>query len=105
MSTSATSTPVTIRCRDRGFTVTSLEPHSSWPTSRSPPVHVLPPRIGYRCGMGEWRMHALSIHEVRDMFGADEQLAARLRAIASEAFRVPPIFSASWRWDEVEFVG
>jgi hypothetical protein len=39
--------------------------------------------------MGELRMHALSIHEVRDMFGADAELAARLRAIASDTFRVP----------------
>lgn len=34
-------------------------------------------------------MHALSIHEVRDMFGADAELASRLRAIASDTFRVP----------------
>ncbi|MGJ6980761.1 DUF7691 family protein [Aestuariimicrobium soli] len=39
--------------------------------------------------MGELRMHALSIHEVRDMFGADPELAARLRAIASDSFQVP----------------
>ncbi|WP_022909454.1 hypothetical protein [Aestuariimicrobium kwangyangense] len=39
--------------------------------------------------MGELRMHALSIHEVRDMFGADAELAGRLRAIASDTFRVP----------------
>lgn len=34
-------------------------------------------------------MHALSIHEVRDMFGADAELAGRLRAIASDTFQVP----------------
>lgn len=39
--------------------------------------------------MGELRMHALSIHEVRDMFGANPDLAARLRTVASDTFRVP----------------
>lgn len=39
--------------------------------------------------MGELRLFALSIHEVRDMFGADEALAGRLRGIASDSFKVP----------------
>lgn len=39
--------------------------------------------------MGELRLHALSIHEVRDMFGANAELAGRLRTIASDIFRVP----------------
>lgn len=34
-------------------------------------------------------MHALSIHEIRDMFGAGPELSAQLRTIASDTFRVP----------------
>lgn len=39
--------------------------------------------------MGELRLHAISIHDVRDMFGADPGLAAQLRGIASNTFVVP----------------
>lgn len=37
----------------------------------------------------EVRLHAIGIDDVRDMFGAQPALAARLRTIASERFRVP----------------
>ena len=36
--------------------------------------------------MGEFRLHALAINEVRDVFGADDVLAAKLRNWALEAF-------------------
>ena len=39
--------------------------------------------------MGELRLHAISVYDVRDMFGADPDLAAELRRIASNAFAVP----------------
>lgn len=39
--------------------------------------------------MGELRLHAISVYDVRDMFGAEPGLAAELRAIASRAFAVP----------------
>lgn len=39
--------------------------------------------------MGELRLHAISIYDVRDMFGADPDLAAELRRIASNTFVVP----------------
>ncbi|MGA4507978.1 hypothetical protein ACQB6R_02965 [Propionibacteriaceae bacterium G1746] len=39
--------------------------------------------------MGELRLHAISVYDVRDMFGADDGLAAQLRQIASETFAVP----------------
>ncbi|MEL4358613.1 MULTISPECIES: hypothetical protein [unclassified Luteococcus] len=45
--------------------------------------------------MGELRMYAIGIDEVRDMFGATPQVAGRLRTIASEAFRVPRVGQAS----------
>ncbi|WP_203568513.1 hypothetical protein [Aestuariimicrobium ganziense] len=38
--------------------------------------------------MGELRMHALSIIEIRDMFGASTELAGTLRQLAGERFRV-----------------
>ncbi|WP_420174236.1 hypothetical protein [Luteococcus sp. OSA5] len=40
--------------------------------------------------MGDLRMYAISINEVRDMFGATPQVAGQLRKIASETFRVEP---------------
>lgn len=39
--------------------------------------------------MGELRLHAISVYDVRDMFGADPDLAAELRRIASNVFSVP----------------
>ena len=39
--------------------------------------------------MGELRLHAISVYDVRDMFGADPDLAAELRRIASNTFAVP----------------
>ncbi|MGA4669086.1 DUF7691 family protein [Propionibacteriaceae bacterium Y1923] len=39
--------------------------------------------------MGELRLHAISVYDIRDMFGADPGLAAQLRQIASDAFVVP----------------
>lgn len=39
--------------------------------------------------MGEFRLHALAINEVRDVFGADDVLAAKLRSWALEAFPTP----------------
>lgn len=39
--------------------------------------------------MGEFRLHAISIDEVRDIFGADEALAHRLRECARARFSVP----------------
>lgn len=39
--------------------------------------------------MGEIRLHAISIHQIRDMFGADAELAGRLRQIAADAFAQP----------------
>lgn len=39
--------------------------------------------------MGEFRLHALAINEVRDVFGADDVLAAKLRNWALEAFPTP----------------
>ena len=39
--------------------------------------------------MVEVRLYAQSIDEVRDMFGAEPETAATLRAIASDRFRVP----------------
>lgn len=38
--------------------------------------------------MGELRLHALSITEIRDMVGASPELARTLRTIAGERFRV-----------------
>ncbi|MFZ2260581.1 MAG: hypothetical protein WAV52_07565 [Luteococcus japonicus] len=40
--------------------------------------------------MGELRMYAIGIDEVRDMFGATPAVAGTLRQIASEAFRTAP---------------
>jgi len=39
--------------------------------------------------MGELRLHALSVFEIRDMFGAAPELAGRLRHLAGERFRPP----------------
>ncbi|WP_257478152.1 DUF7691 family protein [Acidipropionibacterium jensenii] len=39
--------------------------------------------------MGELRLHAISIDEVRDVFGADEAQADKLRGWAQEYFSVP----------------
>lgn len=39
--------------------------------------------------MGQIRLHAIGIDEVRDMFGADADRAATLRSLAAEKFRVP----------------
>lgn len=39
--------------------------------------------------MGELRLHAISVYDVRDMFGALPDLAAQLREIASNTFVVP----------------
>ncbi|MDN5995729.1 hypothetical protein [Acidipropionibacterium jensenii] len=39
--------------------------------------------------MGELRLHAISINEVRDIFGADEAQARTLRGWAQEHFSVP----------------
>lgn len=39
--------------------------------------------------MGELRLHAISVYDIRDMFGAAPDLAAQLRQVASEAFVVP----------------
>lgn len=39
--------------------------------------------------MGEFRLHAISIDEVRDIFGADDALADRLRECARAKFSVP----------------
>mgnify|MGYP007029351844 CR=1 FL=1 len=38
--------------------------------------------------MGELRLHAISVHDVRDMFGADADLAAELR---KPGYRCSPI--------------
>ena len=39
--------------------------------------------------MGELRLHAIGIDEIRDMFGADADRASTLRTLAAERFRVP----------------
>ena len=39
--------------------------------------------------MGEFRLHAISIDEVRDIFGAEDDLAERLRGCARAGFSVP----------------
>lgn len=41
--------------------------------------------------MGELRLHAIGITEVREMFGASPELAARLRSVATEQFRIPAV--------------
>lgn len=44
---------------------------------------------GYRKAMGELRLHAISVYDIRDMFGALPDLAAELRVIAGNAFAAP----------------
>ncbi|HSN44303.1 MAG TPA: hypothetical protein VLR88_09640 [Propionibacteriaceae bacterium] len=39
--------------------------------------------------MGQIRLHAIGIDEIRDMFGADADRASTLRSLAAEKFRVP----------------
>ncbi|WP_114560626.1 DUF7691 family protein [Desertihabitans aurantiacus] len=40
--------------------------------------------------MGALQLHAIAVEEVRAVVGADESLAARLRAVAEDAFRPAP---------------
>ncbi len=46
-------------------------------------------RARYGCGMHELRLFAISINVVRDIFGADAALAARLRDVAARSFAPP----------------
>lgn len=66
-ATTSTRTAVTMSRRVLGFTVVML-------------------RARYGCGMHELRLFAISIDDVRDIFGAEPSLAARLRDLAAAAF-------------------
>lgn len=76
-NTSAMSTPVTTRRRIFGFTVPSLRP-------------------GYRWGMPSLAVYAIGIDDVRDIFGADDTLAERLRAVAAARFATDPPVRRTW---------
>ncbi len=69
-TTTRTRTAVTMRRRVRGFTVVMLRARYGW-------------------GMLELRLFAISINGVRDIFGADAELAARLRGVAAGSFAPP----------------
>ena len=73
ISTSTTSTPVTMKRRVRGFTR---------------PIYVAVRSPGYVVHMGELRLYAIGIDEVRDVFRASPELAAELRRVAETAY--PP---------------
>ncbi len=69
-ATTSTRTAVTMRRRVLGFTSVMV-------------------RGRYRGGMHRLRLFAITIDDVRDIFGADPALASQLRAVAAEHFAPP----------------
>lgn len=81
----STRAVVTTYCLERGFTDSTIVATCD----------------RYGCRMGELRLHAISINDVRDIFGADEARARALRGWAQEYFSVPEAPRRGGLWSKL----